>query len=111
VHFNLDAKSEGLPAPKSDELSQMGIQAAEGGYHLHTTNLQITKPGWSRRNAGDALMERTYREERLEKANTDKSEVHRICMRDRQDSYRLGDHALEKHRKSLPTRIPSGETS
>ena len=84
-HFSLDAKSEGLPAPKSDKLSQMGIQAVEAGYHLHTTNLQSIQPGWSRRNAGDALIERTHREERLvvrreSKHTANKTEVHRICM-------------------------------
>jgi hypothetical protein len=60
-HFNLDTKSESLPAPKSDEPLQMGIQAVEARHHLYTTNLENTQPGWSRRSAGDAQATRRRR--------------------------------------------------
>jgi hypothetical protein len=60
-HFNLDAKSESLPAPKSDEPPPDGTQAVEARHHLYTTNLQNTQPGWSRRSAGETPTERTSR--------------------------------------------------
>ena len=49
-HFNLDAKSEGLPAPKSDELSQMGDPGDRGRISLtyyeptkHTAGVEQAK--------------------------------------------------------------------
>ena len=89
-HFNLDAKSEGLPAPKSDEPPQMGEPGGRG--RTSPTYYEPTKhtPGAekSRRSAGDALMERTHREDRLvvrrgSKHIANKTEAHRICEIDK----------------------------
>jgi hypothetical protein len=54
-HFNLDAKSEGLPAPKSDEPSQMGDPGGRGRtppiYYEPTKNAAGVEQAKRRRRA------------------------------------------------------------